>query len=356
MKAFKVLVPLLCLAAFVFLQCENDAEPGEEPGDPSLGVSPTSLQLSGSPMFDVLMVYNNGYGEVQWSVSSAPTWLSVTPNSGKVTKDTLMLHLATDFDALEYGEYADVIKLSSNAGSAEITVNLTYTAPLLKVSTTILNLDRHYSYGDLIIENAGGGGLEWEITQKPVWLDFEILSDIVYGRPQAVPFRVNLRSIEYGDYQDVVKLESTAGSETITTYLSYHREEEVFPGLGAANIELGYAYDRVKKILGNPDKNWYIRPSKTVFYHYFTYDDLGLEFYVQNNSPVLYGTGPVGYIKVFSPYDGLTVEKQIGIGSTRADLQAAYGAPTSIDGNLFYYDIGITFEVTDDLVSAMIIQ
>ncbi len=267
----------------------------------------------------------------------------------------MTVNLSTNFDALDYGDYSDVITITSNAGNADITVSLEYSAPALNVSTTVLNLDRHYSYGDLIIENVGGGGLAWEITRRPDWLDFEVLSDIVYRYPQAVPFRVNIRNLDYGDYKDVIQIESNAGSETITTYMSYHREEEVFPGVGAANIELGYAYDRVRKVWGNPDKNWYVRPEKTVFFHYFIYVDLGLEFYVQNNSPVLYGNGPVGYIKVFAPYDGLTVEKQIGIGSSLAELQTAYGEPTSINGNFYNYDIGITFEVTDDQVSAMII-
>lgn len=356
MKATQFIFMLFVVLAFLFIQCENDAEPGSESSAPALGVSPTSLQLSGSPMHDVLMVFNTGDGDVQWSISAAPEWMTITPNSGTVSTDTMIVSLETDFDALEYGDYTDVVDITSNAGRAEITVALTYSEPVLKVGTTILNLDRHYSYGDLLIENDGGGRLEWEITQHPEWLEFEVLSDIVYGWPQAVPFRVNLRNLDYGDYKELVKIESSAGSVDITTYMSYHREEEVYPGVGAANIELGYAYDRVRKILGNPDRNWYIRPEKAVFYHYFTYMDLGLEFFVQNDSPILFGSGQVGYIKVFAPYDGLTLEKQIGIGSTLAELQAAYGDPTSITDNQYYYDIGITFEMTDGLVSAMIIQ
>ncbi len=50
MKASKLLVLLLFVFLFVFVQCENDAEPDSDPGDPSLGVDPASLELSGSPM------------------------------------------------------------------------------------------------------------------------------------------------------------------------------------------------------------------------------------------------------------------------------------------------------------------
>ncbi|MBN1481599.1 hypothetical protein EH223_04480 [candidate division KSB1 bacterium] len=357
MKYLSHFLILLSSISFLVIQCENEAEPTNEPGDPLLGIHPVSLQLTGSSMSDVITIYNRGGGQVQWNIASSPPWLTALPASGVVTADSARVFLTTEFEMLEYGEHDGIIKVQSNAGSADIAVTLHYSAPQLRIGTTILNLDRHYSFGDFIIENTGGGGLEWHITETPMWLDFEVLSDIVYGRAQAaVPFRVDFRKIEYGEYTDTVRVESNGGAADITTYLIYYREEEVYPGIGAANIELGNSYNRVKQILGNPDRNWYERPEKTVFIHFFIYEDLGLLFSVQNNSPVLYGTGPVGYIKVFAPYDGLTIEKRIGINSSLADVLAAYGTPTSIDGNLYNYDIGITFEIKDDLVTAMIIE
>jgi hypothetical protein len=249
---------VIFLMIFTVIQCEKNTGPSNQ-ADPVLRAEPVSMQLTGSPMFDVITIYN-------------------------------------------------------------------------------------------------GGGVEWRITRSPTWLDFEVLSDIVYGRPQSVPFRVDFREIEYSEYKDTVRVESNGGVENITTYLIYYREEEVYPGIGVANIQLGDAYNKVKKILGNPNRNWYERPAKTVFVHFFIYENIGLICSVQNDSPILYGSGAVGYIKVFAPYDGLTVEKKIGIGSSRADMLAAYGDPTSINGDLYFYDIGITFQVMDDVVAAMIIE
>lgn len=357
MKYLSHFIIMLSFIGLAVIQCENDAEPAPEPGDPLLGIHPTSLQLSGSSMLDVLTIYNRGGGKVKWSIVSLPSWLTALPASGVVTTDSSSVRLTTEYEMLEYGEHHGTIKVQSDAGSADIAVTLHYSAPQLRISTTILNLDRHYSFGEFIIENSGGGGLEWHITKMPIWLDFAVLSDIVYGRTQAaVPFRVDFRKIEYGEYEDTLRVESNGGAADMTTYLIYYREEEVYPGIGAANIELGNSYNRVKQILGNPARNWYERPEKTVFIHFFIYEDLGLLFSVQNNSPVLYGTGAVGYIKVFAPYDGLTIEKRIGISSSPADVLAAYGTPTLIEGNLYYYDIGITFEIENDLVTAMIIE
>ncbi|MBN1466813.1 hypothetical protein JXA02_13750, partial [candidate division KSB1 bacterium] len=59
---------------------------------------------------------------------------------------------------------------------------------------------------------------------------------------------------------------------------------------------------------------------------------------------------------VFAPYDGLTVEKRIGIGSSRADMLSAYGDAQSVAGDMYFYDIGITFEVINDRVTGMIIE
>lgn len=350
-------ISLLFITFLIFtITCENESEPSTQPGDPALAVSPASLQLTGSPMFDVITIYNQGGGVVSWNITASPLWLTVEPTSGTVTNDSVFVRLTTEFDALDYGDYQGNVTVQSNAGAADIVISLSYSPPELNLNTTLLNLDRHYSYGDLIIENVGGGGLEWKITDLPEWLEFDALSDIVYGRPQEVPFRVNFADVAYGEYDDTVRIESNGGTAEILVYLTYFREEEVYPGVGAANIALGDAYNRVKKIWGNPDRNWYERPEKTVFIHYFIYNDLGLLFSVQNSSPVLYGTGPVGYIKLIPPYDGLTVEKRIGIGSTLAELLAAYGDPTSIDNKTYYYDIGIAFEIENDMVYAMIIE
>ena len=359
MKLLKrISILLMYFVIMLIASCDKKSvEPSIPAEDPILQVSATSMKLAGGPMFDVITIYGTGGGfNNQWRITSSPSWLSAQPMSGFFFTDSVQIRLTTIFDALEYGDYEDVIKVESTFGNAEIVVSLHYTPPQLELGTLVLNLDRHYSEGNFIIENSGGGGLEWVITESPNWLEFDSVIDTVYGPYQAVPFRVKFETIGYGDYEADIKIESNGGNAQLKSYLSYFREEEVYPGVGAAAIELGYSYDRVKQIWGTPDRNWYERPEKTVFIHYFTYEKLGLLFSVQNSSLILYGSGAVGYIHLSAPYDGLTVEKRIGIGSSLADLLTAYGDPTTLADDLYYYDIGITFEVKSDAVAAMIIK
>ena len=83
-------------------------------------------------------------------------------------------------------------------------------------------------------------------------------------------------------------------------------------------------------------------------------EDIGLDVRVKNNSPILFGNGQVGYIRMIQPYDGLTPEL-IGLHSTSSELITAYGEPKSKSGSEWHYE-EITFIVKNQNVQEMIIQ
>ncbi len=348
---------LLTFAAAVLLiaaACNKNPGSSIDNRGPVLSVSATDMQLSGSSRYDRILIANAGGGQLQWTVLEKPSWINLSELTGRVTQDTFALKLQTNFAVLEYGTYEGIIRITSNGGDAVITVRLIYKAPALGIDVPIINMDRHYTYSELEIRNLGGGELTWKIDKAPEWLKFEYTEGSVFDRPERVPFRARLRILPYGQYEEDVRIVSNGGEHNIKVYLTYEREVEVFPGIGAANIDLGYTYTMVQNKLGKPDRNWYERPEKTVFIHHFTYDDYGLHFSVTTNSMILYGSGKVDYIEVYAPYDGLTQEG-IGIGSTTVELTKAYGQPLAKDGNKWLYQ-GITYVIQSNKVSGMIIK
>ncbi len=338
----------------LFLACDNPTA-SKKDVDPKLAVNAEEMILTGTPRYDILRIANAGGGVLKWSITEWPNWIKLSSFSGAVIDDTLSVRLTTDFSQLTYGEYVGVIKITSNGGDAEVTVRLSYSPPALKVETPTLNFDRHYLYTSLILSNAGGGELKWQIESLPEWLQGTQLSGSVFGRPEGVPLRARIKNLSYGSYEGQFRVTSNGGDATVKVYLNYEREVEIYPGVGAANISLGDSYTMVQNRLGTPDRNWYDRPQKTVFIHHFTYDELGLHFAVKTNSMILFGSGKVGYIEVHEPYDGMT-EEGLGIGSTAAEVIAFYGPPSQTAGAQWIYNSGIIFVMQNDRISAIIIK
>lgn len=350
------IIALIAGVAFLLGACGDDSSTGPEPlTDPVMAVNKVDMTLTGNPWWDNFMIINQGGGQLRWEIVEKPDWIDISDVVGRITDDTSRVNLTTRFDQLEYGEYNGSIKITSNGGELTLDVHLLYQAPELKVENSVINMDRHYRRSELLIMNQGGGELSWEITQAPDWLAFEFTEGKVYNRPEAVPFSAQLRTLDYGEYECKVVIESNGGSYEINVFLIYEREVEVYPGVGAALIELGDTYTMVQNQWGKPDRNWYERPEKTLFIHHFEYFDIGLHMAVKTNSLILYGSGTVGFIELLPPYDGMTPEL-IGIGSSVDSLKAAYGEPTSVDQSYWYYDIGITFVIRSNKVDRMIIK
>jgi len=356
MKKRAILIFLASLAAFIFASCSDSGTGPEQKKDPAISVNQTDIELSGSSRWDRINLMNSGGGQLEWKIDEKPDWIDVSDVSGigVSATDTIAIRLTTRFDKLQYGFYEGQIIISSNGGQVTIVVHLNYKEPKLKIDNAVINMDRHYRYSELTLINDGGGELTWKITSRPDWLHFDADSGQVYNQPEIVPFRAKIQTLEYGDYTDKVLIRSNGGDYEINVYLTYEREVEVYAGIGAAYIDLGDTYLMVEKLYGKPTSSGYVRPEKTVFIHNVSYDYVGLDFRVKNNSPILFGSGQVGYIRMLQPYDGMTPE-MIGLNSTTADLLAAYGEPLQKSGSDWQYD-GITFVVKNDKISEMIIE
>jgi len=354
-KSLKIILALLGILTLFVIACGDGSTNGPDMKEPQLSVSSHQVNLSGNPYVDLIMLTNAGSGQLQWKVTEKPEWMELSTTSGVISGDTVFVRIFTNIENLEYGIYHGTIKIESNGGNTTLNVEFEHKPPKLKIENLLFNMDRHFNRTDLVIINEGGGELIWRIAAAPEWVEFQVTEDTVRAFTQYVPFEVKFRSLDYGFYESIIKIESNGGNSEIAIYFTYEREIEVFPGIGAAYIELGQTYTMVQNQWGKPDRNWYDRPEETLFIHHFTYDDIGLHFAVKTNSLILFGSGKVGYIELYPPYDGMT-EKLIGIGNTIDELKAAYGDPTNISGKKWYYDIGITFVIKSGKINGMIIK
>jgi hypothetical protein len=352
----KIALILFAGALLLIMACSDSGTGPEVKKDPVLMANKESIDLTGNSRRDNFSLMNSGGGQVEWFLTQKPEWISVSEDRGigLTPTDTTTIRMWTDFEMLDYGVHTGQIIISSNAGTVTINLSLEYKAPLLKVDPALINLDRHYRFSDMSIINDGGGELTWQIVSAPSWLEFEHSEGVVYRDAEVVPYRANIQSIDYGQYSDKIIIESNGGTIEVNAYLFYEREVEVYPGDSAAGIDLGFTYYMVEKLYGKPNNSGYTRPSKTVFIHNVFYSGPGLEFRIKNSSPILFGDGAVGYIRMVAPYDGLTPEN-IGLGSTTSDLTNAYGEPLEKDGSNWMYE-GIVYIIKNNKVSEMIIE
>ncbi len=352
----KIVITGFVAAALFIVGCSDSGNGPEPQKDPVLTVNKSEIDLAGSSRFDRFNLMNNGGGQVEWRITEKPEWIDVSDDNGigLTATDTTTIRITTHFEDLDYGLYNGEIVITSNAGTVKIAVRLEYKAPLLKVDPALINMDRHYRYSEMSVINDGGGELMWTIMYKPDWLEFDQDSGYVYNQPEVVPYRARINSLSYGDYSDKLIIESNGGTIEVNVYLTYEREVEVYPPDGAAGIDLGFTYLMVEKLYGKPTSSGYQRPEKTIFIHNVFYAGPGLDFRVKNNSPILFGNGEIGYIRMVDPYDGLTPE-MIGLGSTAEDVVAAYGEPQQKNGSDWIYE-GISFVMKNDKVTEMIIQ
>jgi hypothetical protein len=336
---------LVFIAALFIGGCGKDEPTGPNNTQKAkIEIGRDSINFDAARTFQRILITNSGEGVLEWSISEKPDWVSVSKTSGKVETGSDTLFVRVDLAEVPYGNYSGFIKFNSNGGTFDLSVSLANEAPILRITNTNLNFDRHYSVETVIIENVGGSQLIWNITTKPEWLWSSKSGDTLRSESENVLFAVDLQAAPYGDFNEIVPIESNGGNSSIQVYLSYHREIEVFPGQGAAGINIGDTFGHLKVLYGNPIDN-IEEIGEDVILHHLMYPERGLTFdLITEGHSIILNEDVIQSIIVESPYDGIT-DKNIGIGSSIAEVETAYGAPDENNaGERFYkYNIGITF-------------
>ncbi len=356
MKTKYTILAVFSIAALMSFNCSGDKNkktnnPVIPPVDEetlNIITDKNSITLIGIPEQVQLLIFKDGKGDLTWTLDSKPDWVVTSKSSGQVSIFPDTVYITSKVDGLEYGDYTGTIKINSNGGLAEIDVSLSHHAPKIEISQTLFNFDRYYFEEKLVINNSGGNELLWQIESQPAWITVSDYSGRVTFRPNEIFVRVDFSRLDYGDYNEELKIVSNGGNHEVVIYVSYHRMLEVFPGEGAARVSLGDSYDFIKKIYGSYEGNSYVELPDKRLKHTIFYYSAGLEFDFVTNSPVLFGTGDNLYIRMNPPYDGLT-EQNIGIGSSVNDVITTYGQPDNENTNdrLLFYNMGIAFKYDD---------
>jgi len=140
-----------------------------------------------------------------------------------------------------------------------------------------------------------------------------------------------------------------------STAVGHSLRLDVIPTQGIGEIRFGSPLVEIRTALGEPTKENALGASAREM----VYAELGLVLLVHSK----HGVGSIQCCSNHTRYGGIygvtmkafsgTTKEGIGIGSTREDLIAAYGAPTSnnLDGSIGYASQHIGYEFIDDRIS-----
>ncbi len=136
-------------------------------------------------------------------------------------------------------------------------------------------------------------------------------------------------------------------------------ELTIIPGQGINNLKIGDLGSKVQTELGDdyqPVIN--VGGSGNATYNYFNASEgLDIIFGQQNSGDLDINTLPIQSFYLFDDFDGMTAEG-IKIGSTKAEVEAAYGEPDEVDmwANVYYIGMLISYDDMDLVQNITILE
>ena len=115
----KLIVFFLVLGVIIFWGCNKNSTQNTEP---ILNVSTTFLDFGSDLTYIGFNIYNSGGGTLNWNVTDDQDWITVEPTSGSDDGVKSTVNVIVSRTDLLLGDYQGEVSISSNGGSAIITI------------------------------------------------------------------------------------------------------------------------------------------------------------------------------------------------------------------------------------------
>lgn len=196
------------------------ADIGLSPVKPVLSVSSKNLDFGTDINEKSVTLRNIGTGVLNWSGTKNASWLQISPNSGSLSAGASVEMIAkVNRGGLQPGNYSDVIKLTSNGGNEEITVNMVVAnqiQPQLSVSPKSLEFKANENEKVLTLMNIGkGGSIKWQGVPDRSWITLSRVSG-EFTNSDTVKVMVNRTNLNDGVYQGKINFTSNAGPDEVS--------------------------------------------------------------------------------------------------------------------------------------------
>ncbi len=191
---------------------------------PSLSFNPTSIDFGTADTTKTLTITNKGGGTLNWQVSKAQNWLTLSPTSGTLTSgNSQNITLTVVRTNINPGSYKDTVSITSNGGNGSVSIIMTVPepSPSLSFNPTSIDFGITDTTKTLTITNKGGGTLNWQATNQQSWLTISPKNgSLSAGVSQTVTLTVTRESTlavvpQPGTYKDTINITSNGGNGTV---------------------------------------------------------------------------------------------------------------------------------------------
>ncbi|MBN1349620.1 FG-GAP repeat protein [candidate division KSB1 bacterium] len=197
--------------------------------EPTLSVTPVTLDFGTETNSKTFTVTNAGAGTLNWTAAENPdqTWLTtVSPASGSLgSGSSQTVTVLVDRSGLAAGSYSGIVSVSSNGGTQNVAISMQIPGPpALSVTPVSLDFGSLASSMTFTVSNAGGGSLAWTAAENPDvgWITSISPAGGSLGAyaTQTVAVTVNRSGLDDGDYTGIISVTSDYGSATINVSMS----------------------------------------------------------------------------------------------------------------------------------------
>lgn len=188
------------------------------PITPALCVNKTSIDFGSSATQDGFAITNCGTGgTLSWSVTDDRPWITVTPPSGNTTSGSSGVTVIVSRVGLNTGTYTGTVTVSSNGGTANISISLQVPATAaLCANPDALDFGLNATQTSFNITNCGNGGrLDWSISHDIPWLAVTPERGSITTETAFITVSVSRSNLDPGTYEGALRVSSNAGAATL---------------------------------------------------------------------------------------------------------------------------------------------
>ena len=234
---------------------------------PKLEITPLNLDFGSDIINKTLFLKNIGAGNLEYSITTDESWISITPNSGNITDETDQVEISVSRNGLNYGNYSGSISLLTNANTIVVDVQMTVAdpnQPQLSISPTNINFGTNNSSEILTISNTGNGVLEWNLNDNQDWIDVNKNSgELQSGASTEVTVIIDRFGQSPGNYAGFITVTSNGGEEICNIQMEILAEPSLFfepTELNFGSNELNKSF--TVKNIGTGNLSWELSTNK----------------------------------------------------------------------------------------------
>ncbi len=252
---------MAALLLIVTSTCKKEKEPDAPLIDAEIIISPAEIQMNDNETAKLYLAVKPPV-KTDWTISTKPAWLNITPSSGTINAQTIELELSVDAANLSPGfEYGIIEIISSVAGKASSHISVAVEPqPVAELSIDELDFAADEVQKKFNISNTGSGFLHWQLESDVEWITFDPFQGTLFpGEMLEVTANVNRSGLPAGVESGQMLLVSNATHDDINVNMNMEVSAMAILESSSQHIHFGHFVDETEFYLsniGNISSSW----------------------------------------------------------------------------------------------------